>query len=248
MRSSPFGSVIAAQRKLLGKENEMKGVHYQAGRRGAARRRTRLGRTAGSDLRIHRHQRYCANTGRLQRRQMECIGGVPPTFSEGPTPYRFGTLTLTHKALKEHQAQLSDMTDPPTDDGRVVTFSIANLPGDLSEAAGSLSLPATAANCPSSYTGRRFQTIPPCSFIIRQKIPPADGYTLDLGPITKNHLSGLIDITDVQQHGYGCALQMQGHNNNWSGTRECIAAAGTLRSLHSFTAISTRVGGNVAQQ
>lgn len=173
----------------------------------------------------------------------ECIGGVPPTFTEGPVPYKLGTLTLTHKALRNHEAQLSDVTDPPTDDGRIVTFSVANLPGDLSEAAVYLGIPETSPFCPSSYTDRLFQTIPPCSYIARSKTGSADGYTLDLGPITKNHLSGEIDITDVQQHGYGCALQMQGHNNNWSGTWECIAALGSLGSLHSFTAISARVGG-----
>jgi hypothetical protein len=233
----------------LEKENEMKGAHYLA--------TVVAGLLAAAPVSAappDRIYEFIVVSDTVQTPadcsagNTECIGGVPPTFAEGPVPYKLATLTLTHKALKEHQAQLSDMTDPPTDDGRVVTFIIANLPGDLGEAAGSLSLPATAANCPSSYTDRLFQTIPPCSFIIRQKIPPADGYTLDLGLITKNHLSGAIDITDFQQHGYGCALQMQGHNNNWSGTWECVAYLGTGGSLHSFTAISTRVGGDIAQQ
>ena len=49
----------------------------------------------------------------------------------------------THKTLKEHEAQLSDLTDSPTNDGRVITFSVASLPGDMEAAPFYLSIPAT---------------------------------------------------------------------------------------------------------
>jgi len=48
----------------------------------------------------------------------------PCTFTEGKVPYKLATLTLTHDALRDHQAQLSDQTNPPTDDGRVISFIV----------------------------------------------------------------------------------------------------------------------------
>jgi hypothetical protein len=175
----------------------------------------------------------------------QCLGNPACTITEGRVPYLLGTLTLTHDALTQHQAQLSDQTNPPTDDGRVISFSVPNnLPGGLL-APGSLDIPATNPLCPSSYTDRLFQTIPPCSFIVRLQID-GDGYTLDLGPIIGNHLSGVIDIVDEQPHGDGCVLRMQGGNGNWSGTWACtIFGFGTL---HSFTAIAMQVNGHVAQK
>jgi hypothetical protein len=170
------------------------------------------------------------------------------TFREGKAPYLLATLTLTHDALTQHGAQLSDMTDPPTDDGRVISLVFSTLPGADGDAAPSyLTIPATNPYCPSSYPDRLFQTIPPCSFIARLRIG-GEGYTLDLGPIIGNHLSGTIDIVDFQEHCVGCTLQMQGRNNNWSGTWECVSGGGSRGSLHSFTAISTRINGPMAQR
>ena len=75
-----------------------------------------------------------------------CINGQPPAFTEGPVPYRFATLKITHDALTKHNARLSDMTNPPTDDGRITSFTLASLPGidggssRLSDHTGSRSL------------------------------------------------------------------------------------------------------------
>src|SRR5262249_61499299 len=85
--------------------------------------------------------------------------GLPPcTFTEGQVPYRLATLTLTHDALTKHQARLSDMTDPSTDDGRVISFTLARLPGlDGEEAPGALSIPEADPYCPSNYPDRLFE-------------------------------------------------------------------------------------------
>jgi len=155
----------------------------------------------------------------------------PCTFTEGKVPYKLATLTLTHDALRDHQAQLSDQTNPPTDDGRVISFIV---PGSYF-----LSIPATNPLCPAGYPNRLFQTIPPCSSVARFKLG-GDGYTLDLGPIIGNNLSGTIDILDEQPHGLGCNLRMQGSNGNWSGTWQCGFFETSI--LHSFHAIAMRVG------
>jgi hypothetical protein len=81
---------------------------------------------------------------------------------------------------------------------------------------------------------------------VREKIGP-DGYTLDL-EIKGNHLSGTIDIADGQPHGVGCSIHMQGENNNWAGTWSCFFGLGGSGSKHSFTALSMRVGGEVADR
>ena len=139
------------------------------------------------------------------------------TFTEGPVPYKLATLTLTHDAVREHQAQLTDLTNPPTDDGRVISFSVPSLPG-----AGvgefpqfDLTIPATNPFCPAGYPDRLFQTIPPCSSVGRFKVD-GDGYTLDLGPIIGNHLSGVIDILDEQPHGLGLASALVVENRGYA--------------------------------
>jgi hypothetical protein len=96
--------------------------------------------------------------------------------------------------------------------------------------------------CPAGWPDRLFATIPPCSSKVFSfpRFVHTNGYALDL-QITGNHLSGAIDIQNAQQHGDGCSISMQGHNNNWSGTWRCfVFGAGPL---HSFTAISRRVDG-----
>jgi hypothetical protein len=59
------------------------------------------------------------------------LDGEPPcSFQEGPVPYKLATLTLTHEALTKHEAQASDLTDPITDDRRIVTLRFPpGLPG-----------------------------------------------------------------------------------------------------------------------
>ena len=173
------------------------------------------------------------------------LDGEPPcSFQEGPVPYKLATLTLTHEALTKHEAQASDLTDPITDDRRIVTLTFPVLPGSQgNEAPFSLSIPVTNPSCPAGYLDRLFEAFPPCSSLGHLKVD-GDGYTLDL-EVKGNHLSGTIDINDDQPHGQGCRLSMQGHNNNWAGTWVC--GFFTL-SLHSFTALSMRVGGEVADR
>ena len=175
--------------------------------------------------------------------------GDPPCFQEGPVPYKLATLTLTHAALTKHEAQASDLTDPITDDRRIVTLTFPVLPGSQgNEAPFSLSIPVTNPSCPAGYLGDRlFATFPPCSGVARAKVVPEDGYTLDL-EVRGSHLGGTIDINDEQPHGVGCSIHMQGSNNNWSGTWACTFALGNGGSEHSFTALSMRVGGDVAQK
>ena len=170
--------------------------------------------------------------------------GDPPCFQEGPVPYKLATLTLTHEALTKHEAQASDLTDPITDDRRIVTLTFPVLPGSGGgEAYGYLSIPVTNPHCPAGYLDRLFEAFPPCSSIPHPKLSD-DGYTLDL-EVKGSHLSGTIDINDEQPHGQGCRLSMQGHNNNWAGTWVC---GFFVLSVHSFTALSMRVGGDVAQK
>jgi hypothetical protein len=71
------------------------------------------------------------------------------------------------------------------------------------------------------------------------------GWVVDL-KIIGNHLSGTIIVTNVEQHGSGCELSMQGSNDNWAGTWWC--GEFTSATLHSFTAIATRVNGHIAQK
>jgi hypothetical protein len=168
-------------------------------------------------------------------------------FTEGPVPYKLATLTLTHAALRRHEAQASDMTNPITDDGRIVTLTFPVLPGSGGgEAYGYLSIPVTNPHCPAGYLDRLFEAFPPCSSLGHLKVD-GDGYTLDL-EVRGSHLGGTIDINDEQPHGVGCSIHMQGSNNNWSGTWACTFALGNGGSEHSFTALSMRVGGDVAQK
>lgn len=152
---------------------------------------------------------------------------------------------MTHDGLTQHTAQLADLTSPPIDDRRVVTFTVATLPNPppFSDTEGTtyLSIPQTNPYCPASYPDRLFQDIPPCRYIASQKIAPGDGYRLDL-TVVGNHLSGTIDISNGQTHGYGCILRMTGDNNNWSGWWDCFLHG--TGPKHSFTAVSSRVGGN----
>ena len=172
--------------------------------------------------------------------------GDPPCFQEGPVPYKLATLTLTHAALTKHEAQASDLTDPITDDRRIVTLTFPVLPGSQgNEAPFSLSIPVTNPSCPAGYLDRLFETIPPCSGVARAKVVPEDGYTLDL-EVKRSHLGGTIDIDTEQPHGVGCSIHMQGENNNWAGTWSCSFEFSG--SKHSFTALSMRVGGEVAKR
>ena len=170
-----------------------------------------------------------------------CINGQPPAFTEGPVPYRFATLKITHDALTKHNARLSDMTNPPTNDGRITSFTLASLPGiDGGEAPGYLTIPAADPYCPAGYPDRLFESIPPCSYINHLRID-GEGYALDLSPIIENRLAGTIDISDAQEHGVGCDLHMMGANDVWTGTWSCFSEGGTVGSTHTFTAKSRRV-------
>jgi len=128
-------------------------------------------------------------------------------ISEGRVPYLLAELTITHKGFAAHRVQWSNMTDPVTDDGEVVSFE--------SKTAGTalLTVPLVYPNyCPPE--------------------PPA--FSFDLGIVGKG-LGGSIVVQDICQHGDGCALSMNGTDGNWSGTWWCGSAR--TASLHSFTAM-----------
>jgi hypothetical protein len=175
--------------------------------------------------------------------------GVPYPFcgsgcvvTENTDPYKLATLTLTHDALTRHTAVLSDMTDPPTDDGRVISFIVEKLPDpdnpfpQLGGAASDfLTIPNQRPGCPD----RLFQTSLQCTGSPR--IIHDNGYAFDL-MIVGDHLSGSIEISDIQFHADGCVLSMQGHNNAWAGSWRCFAQG--AGPLHHFTATSTRVKEN----
>src|SRR6516165_8915639 len=97
--------------------------------------------------------------------------GDPPCFQEGPVPYKLATLTLTHEALTKHEAQASDLTDPITDDRRIVTLTFPVLPGSGGNDANRyLSIPATDPFCPAGYLDRLFEAVPPCASRARPKV------------------------------------------------------------------------------
>jgi hypothetical protein len=165
--------------------------------------------------------------------------GTECTVTESAVAYKLATLTLTHDALTRHTAELSDMTNPPTDDGRVLTFAVETLPDPPNPIPGlggfapnSLSIPIQKPGCPD----RLFQTSFQCPGF--ERFIHGDGYALNL-MIVGDHLSGSIEIGNIQSHGDGCSISMTGHNNNWAGSWRCVAfGAGPL---HHFTATSTRV-------
>jgi len=79
-------------------------------------------------------------------------------------------------------------------------------------------------------------------------IPGLQGWTVDL-TLRGGHVSGEIGVSATHPTGsQGCALDMKGSNNNWAGTWRCGSPSNPATFLHSFTAISTRVGGQVAQK
>jgi hypothetical protein len=137
------------------------------------------------------------------------------TFSEGPAPYLLATLTLTHDALTHHVAQL--------------------------EASEELGAPVTT----QIDDGRVVSFVVPQSLRTSLTVPPVavdlfNNVNFDL-VITGDHLSGSTDVQRLHPTGAaGCTLDMRGNNGNWSGTWRCGSPATT--TLHSFTAIATRVG------
>src|SRR5262245_33250795 len=85
--------------------------------------------------------------------------GTPPcAYEPALVPYKLATLTLTHDALTKHQAQASDMTNPITDDHRIVKLTFPTLPGSGGgEATFYLSIPVSDPLCPGGYPDRLFE-------------------------------------------------------------------------------------------
>jgi len=159
-------------------------------------------------------------------------------------------LTLTHDALSKHTVQATDLTNPITEDGRLVAFTVEGcctnqflkqLP------AGTIDIPSFFEpnwGCPDGYLDRIWPTVPPCRETYGQKVQ-GDGYTFDL-QLTGNRLEGTIDVGCCATFGvhYACSISMTGSHNQWSGMLSCFDLDGpNIRERHSFTAISKRVGG-----
>jgi len=117
------------------------------------------------------------------------------TISETRVPYLLAELTITRTGLAAHRAQWSNMTDPMTDDGEVVSFESKTARTAL------LTVPFVYPNyCPPE--------------------PAAFSFDLSIG----NGLGGSILVQDVCQHADGCVLSMNGVDGNWSGTWWCGSA------------------------
>jgi hypothetical protein len=155
---------------------------------------------------------------------------------------KLGTIVMVEHVLNTHKAQLSDLTNPMTDDKSIIMFTMPrDLPGNYGDMARYyLNISTSNPYCPVTYPDRLFQTLPECSYVDHQPIG-GEGYTLDIKIASGGRLlSGTIDIADVQQHGYGCDIEMTGSNNSWKGTWSCVQA-GSRYEVHTFTATSKRI-------
>jgi hypothetical protein len=125
-----------------------------------------------------------------EENEITCLETPSCPITPDKVPYLLGLLKLTHAALTQHVAQVTTETNPPVDDGRVVSFDFTALGCD----------PAKQPSCPNEF-----------------QFPPVSGlavrYTFDLH-IHGGQLGGNIDIVAAEC----CALSMQGEDGHWSGT------------------------------
>jgi hypothetical protein len=151
---------------------------------------------------------------------LRCSSIPPPApdqceTTEGPVPYKFATLNLTHEALTSHEAQwvhhVCDATDK-IDDGHVISLVMSS--------------PSYGPNIPNTLGG----------------LCDVSGWDFDL-TIRGNHISGSINSVVAGIGASGCFLKMSGSNNNWAGTWRCGSPKDPNSVFHSFTATSRRVEG-----